>query len=121
GHYGYAPMGPAAQRIADAMLPTMLQRGIAPHNSANLAQFLEAAGLRDVRTRVVNVPVGDWGGHIGHLALTDVMTFSRTARPLLLAQGMSEPDFAQLTQTMRDECERPRYTWPCYIAYGQRA
>jgi ubiquinone/menaquinone biosynthesis C-methylase UbiE len=120
GHYGYEPMGPAAQRIADAMLPAMLQRGIDPRNSANLAQFLQAAGLRDVRTRVVNVPVGDWGGHIGHLALTDVMTFSQAARPLLLAQGMSDPDFAQLTQTMRDECERLRYTWPFYIAYGQR-
>lgn len=120
GHYGYEPMGPAAQRIADAMLPAMLRRGIDPRHSANLAQFLQAAGLREVRTRVVNVPVGDWGGHIGHLALTDVMTFSQAARPLLLAQGMSEPDFAQLTQTMRDECERLRYTWPFYIAYGQR-
>ncbi|HEX2347603.1 MAG TPA: class I SAM-dependent methyltransferase [Ktedonobacterales bacterium] len=121
GHYGYEPMGPAAQRISDAMLPAMLQRGIDPRQSDNLAQFLQAAGLRDVRTRTVNVPVGDWGGHIGHLALTDVMTFSQAARPLLLAQGMSESDFAQLVATMRDECERLRYTWPFYIAYGQRA
>ena len=71
--------------------------------------------------RDVSVPVGDWGGRIGHLALTDVMTFSQAARPLLLAQGMSEGDFAQLVATMRDECERLRYTWPFHIAYGQRA
>ncbi|HEX5571439.1 MAG TPA: class I SAM-dependent methyltransferase [Ktedonobacterales bacterium] len=121
GHYGYEPMGQAAQRIADAMLPAMLRRGIDPRHSANLAQFLQAAGLRDVQTRTVKVPVGDWGGHLGHLALTDVMTFSQAARPLLLAQGMSEPDFARLVETMREECERLRYTWPFYIAYGQRA
>jgi ubiquinone/menaquinone biosynthesis C-methylase UbiE len=121
GHYGYEPMGPAAQRISDAMLPAMLQRGIDPRQSDNLAQFLQAAGLRDVHTRTVNVPVGDWGDHIGRLALTDVMTFSQAARPLLLAQGMSEGDFAQLVATMRDECERLRYTWPFHIAYGQRA
>lgn len=120
GHYGYDPMGPAAQRIADAMLPAMLQRGIDPRNSAILDQFLRTAGFEHVQTRTVKLPVGDWGGRLGQLVATDVRSFSQAAKPLLLAEGMTESAFAQLTETMRRECEQLRCTWPFYIAYGQR-
>lgn len=120
GHFGYDPMGPTAQRIADAMLPAMLQRGIDPRHSALLDRFLRDAGLQQVQLRMVKLPVGDWGGRLGKLAATDVLSFSQAARPLLLAQGMTESEFAQLIETMRRECEHLRYTWPFYIAYGQR-
>lgn len=120
GRYGYEPMGPAAQQIADAMLPAMLQRGIDPRNSAHLAQYLHNAGLQRVQTRTIKLPVGDWGGRLGQLAATDVLSFSQAAKPLLLAQGMSEAEFGQLVETMRHECEQLRYTWPFYIVFGQR-
>lgn len=120
GHFGYDPMGPAAQRIADAMLPAMQQRGIDPRNSALLDQFLRNAGLQQVEMRVAKLPVGEWGGRIGKLAATDVLSFSQAAKPLLLAQGMTESEFAQLVETMRRECEQLHTTWPFYIAYGQR-
>lgn len=54
------------------------------------------------------------------MAATDVLSFSQAAKPLLLAQDMSEADFGQLVETMRHECEQLRYTWPFYIAFGQR-
>lgn len=120
GRYGYEPMGAAAQQIADAMLPAMLQRGIDPRNSAHLAQYLHNAGLQRVQTRTIKLPVGDWGGRLGQLAATDVLNFSQAAKPLLLAQGMSDADFAQLVETMRQECEQLHYTWPFYIVFGQR-
>ncbi len=120
GHYGYEPMGPAAQRIAGAMLPAMLHRGIDPRMSAHLEQFLTNAGLQHVQTRVIKLPVGDWGGRLGQLAATDVLSFSQAAKPLLLAQGMSESDYAQLVEMMRRECEQLHYTWPFYIVSGQR-
>lgn len=120
GRYGYEPMGPAAQRIADVMLSAMLQRGIDPRNSNNLARYLESAGLRPAQTRTVKLPVGAWGGRIGQLAATDVQTFSQASKPLLLAQGMSERDADALIEAMRGECETLHYTWPFTIAYGQR-
>ena len=120
GRYGYEPMGPAAQHISDVMLATMLQRGIDPRASAHLDGFLRNAGLQQVQTRTIKLPVGDWGGRLGQLALTDVMTFSQAAKPLLLAQGMTEGECAALTAEMRRECETMRYTWPFYIVYGQR-
>lgn len=120
GHYGYEPMGPAAQQISDAMLPAMLQRGIDPRRSAELEQFLRDAGLQQVQQRTVKLPVGDWGGRLGKLVATDVLGFSQAAKPLLLARGMSERDVAQLIDTMRSEMDTLRYTWPFYIVYGQR-
>lgn len=120
GHFGYDPMGPAAQRIADAMLPAMQQRGIDPRNSALLDQFLRNAGLQQVQVRMAKLPVGDWGGRLGKLVATDVLSFSQAARPLLLAQDMTENQFAQLIETMRRECEELRCTWPFYIVDGQR-
>jgi ubiquinone/menaquinone biosynthesis C-methylase UbiE len=120
GHYGYDPMGPAAQQIADAMLPAMQQRGIDPRSSAQLEQFLHNAGLQQVQLRTVKLPVGDWGGRLGKLVATDVLSFSQAAKPLLLAQGMTESDFAHLIATMRREMDALRYTWPFYIVYGQR-
>ncbi len=120
GAYGYDPIGPAAQRIADAMLPAMLRRGIDPRNSALLDQFLAGAGLQAIQTQVAKLPVGDWGGRLGKLVATDVMSFSQAAKPLLLAQGMTESEVAELLTTMRRECEELRSTWPFYIAYGRR-
>lgn len=120
GHFGYDPMGPAAQRIADAMLPAMQKRGIDPRNSAILDQFLREAGLQHIQTRMAKLPVGDWGGRLGKLVATDVLSFSQAAKPLLLAQGMTENEFAQLIETMRRECEQLRCTWPFHIAFGQR-
>lgn len=120
GHYGYEPMGPAAQQISDVMLVAMQKRGIDPRNSAKLAQFLHAAGFQRVQTRTIKLPVGDWGGRLGQLAKTDVLTFSQAAKPLLLAQGMTESECAQLIETMRRECEQLHYTWPFHIVLGQR-
>jgi ubiquinone/menaquinone biosynthesis C-methylase UbiE len=120
GRYGYEPMGPAAQAISDVMLGAMQKRGIDPRASEHLDQFLRNAGLRHVETRTIKLPVGDWGGRLGQLAVTDVMTFSQAAKPLLLAQGMTEGECAALTEEMRRECETMRYTWPFYIVYGQR-
>lgn len=120
GRYGYEPMGPAAQHISDVMLAAMLKRGIDPRASAHLDEFLRNAGLQQVQTRTIKLPVGDWGGRLGQLAVTDVMTFSQAAKPLLLAQGMTEDECAALIAEMRNECETMRYTWPFYIVYGQR-
>lgn len=120
GHYGYDPMGPAAQQIADAMLAAMLRRGIDPRSSAHLEQLVSNAGLQQVQLQTVKLPVGDWGGRLGKLVATDVLSFSQAAKPLLLAQGMTESDFARLITTMRHEMETLRYTWPFYIVYGQR-
>lgn len=120
GHYGYDPMGPAAQRIADAMLPAMQKRGVDPRYSAQLGQFLRAAGLQQVQQHTAKLPVGDWGGRLGKLAAIDVQTFVQSAKPLLLAQGLSESQYAELAETMRQECEQLHYTWPFYIVDGQR-
>lgn len=51
---------------------------------------------------------------------TQPYSSDEASKPLLLAQGMTESEFAQLIETMRRECEQLRYTWPFYIAYGQR-
>jgi hypothetical protein len=113
-------MGPAAQRIADAMLPAMQKRGVDPRYSAQLGQFLRAVGLQQVQQHTAKLPVGDWGGRLGKLAAVDVQTFVQSAKPLLLAQGLSESQYAELAETMRQECEQLHYTWPFYIADGQR-
>lgn len=120
GHFGYEPMGPTAQRIADIMLPALLSRGIDPRSSAAIDHFLREAGFRQVRMRSANLPVGEWGGRLGKLVAADVAAFNQSAKPLLLSQGLSERDIAQLDAAMLRECEELHCAWPFHIAYGQR-
>lgn len=54
------------------MLPTMLKHGIDPRMSADLPRFLQQARLELVQTRLVKLPIGDWGVRIGKLASTGV-------------------------------------------------
>lgn len=120
GHYGYEPMGHTAQRIADVMLPALLGRGIDPRSSATIDRAVREAGFKRVQMRTAKLPVGDWGGRLGKLVAADVTAFNQAAKPLLLSQGMSERDIAQLDAAMLRECEELHCTWPFHIAYGQR-
>ena len=120
GRYGYDPMGPVAERLSNVMLPAVQRSGVDPRHSAHLDQFLRAAGLQRVEQHTAKLPVGDWGGRLGKLVALDVHTFFQAAKPLLLAQGLSEGQVAEVNEAMRLECEQLHTTWPFYIVDGQR-
>jgi len=119
GHFGYESAGPATQRLVNEALNALLKRGIDPRVGPLLGDHLNKAGLTNVQTRVVKLPVGAWGGRVGSLLATDLAAAHTSAKPLLLAQGMADAEWTTLFNTMRQEWEQFHSEWPFYIAYGQ--
>jgi SAM-dependent methyltransferase len=121
GHFGYTPEGPATQRLVEVSLDALLKRGIDPRVGPMLGEQLIQAGLVNVQTRVVDLPVGAWGGRVGSLLATDLAAAHTSAKPLALSMGMSDETWTSLFNGMRQEWEQQQSSWPFYIAYGQRA
>ncbi|HEU0025655.1 MAG TPA: class I SAM-dependent methyltransferase [Ktedonobacterales bacterium] len=120
GHFGYKPAGPATQKITEYALAALLARGIDPRVGPLLATHLGRAGFPGAQMRVLDLPVGAWAGRVGTLLATNLAEAHRSARPLLLSQGVSEAEWEALFNAMLQEWEQQRSTWPFYIAYAQR-
>ncbi len=121
GHFGYLNGGPATQRLVEVSLNALLARGIDPRVGPLLGDNLRMAGLINVQTQVVNLPVGSWGGRVGSLLATDLAAAHVSAKPLALSQGMSDAEWTATFNGMREEWEQRHCEWPFYIAFGQHA
>jgi len=114
-------MGPATERIIDLIVQASLQRGLDPSISQHLAPMLGAAGLKHVGTSTQLILLGNWGGHLGKMALTDIQAIAQAIKPLVVAQTQTaSEDFDQLTMQLVQEVEQYHTTFTFHIAYGQR-
>jgi hypothetical protein len=105
------------QVIIQAALQLELDTAISQH----IGSLLGAAGLKHVGTSTQLVPLGDWGGQLGTMALADILAIAQEMKPLIVAQTQTAPDeFDQLTMQMVQEVEQYRTTFTFHIAYGQR-
>jgi ubiquinone/menaquinone biosynthesis C-methylase UbiE len=120
GHFGYESAGPATQKLVESALAALLARGIDPRVGPLLGSQLGRAGFLSPQTRVAKLPVGAWGGRVGTLLATNLAEAHRSARPLVLSQGVSEAEWDALFNAMRQEWEQYHSLWPFYIAYAQR-
>ena len=113
--------GPAMDQIVQWVTQASLRRGINPLLGPHIGDFLRGAGVANVVTRDIALPVGAYGGRIGRLAETDVMGVLAGVKGLVAAQGIASPeDFERAAQTARVDLNHYQCTLPFYIAYGQR-
>jgi ubiquinone/menaquinone biosynthesis C-methylase UbiE len=117
----FEQMGPATERIVDLIVQTMLQRGFDLTISQRMSTLLGTAGLKRVETRVQLIPVGNWGGRLGTMALADIRAIFQAMKPLIVAQMQTPPEeFDRLTMQMEQEVEQYHTTFTFDTAYGQR-
>jgi ubiquinone/menaquinone biosynthesis C-methylase UbiE len=80
---------PALTALTDRFAQMAALRPIYPGAGAQLANFLRAAGLRDVKARTVTVRVGRRTTRGGRLMLTDYLSLLERVTPLMAQQGLA--------------------------------
>lgn len=90
----------------------------------HIGQMLGNGGLVNVQQRVLNFPMGDWGGRIGRASATDCLAVGKALRAGVIAQNIMPADRydALYTRAQQEFAQRQgRGILPFYVAFGQRA
>jgi ubiquinone/menaquinone biosynthesis C-methylase UbiE len=96
-------------------------RGLDPWQAPPLERYLSNAGLQQVTRRVIELPLGSWGGHIGTMMATNIENAILAMKPLAIARlGLDEAYFEQVRTGELEEWNRLQVTVPFFLTYGQR-
>lgn len=115
--------GPVLAHLSTTINGLIARRGIDPLDGAQVGEMMRAAGLADVATRRIDVPIGSYGGRIGSMMATDLLAGIEGFGGLLVQMGLSTAEQVQEMQAqLRAEFASPenRAVGPFYIAYGRR-
>lgn len=84
-------------------------------------RYLRDAGLRSVARREVPVRVGEWGGQVGSLMVSNFRAaYARLCIALEKRSMISAEEGADLIRRAQDEWEYNRMLWTFAIAYGEK-
>lgn len=112
-------MGPHTTHVIQLITQATSGRGLDPAIAQHLPTLLGTAGLKRVGTSIQLVPVGNWSGHSGALALALMLSMAREMQPQIAEQTQIEPEaFSRLTAQMAQEVEQYHTTLTFHIAYG---
>lgn len=96
-------------------------RGIDTWAVAHLDTWLQEVNVKQVQQRVLYVPVGQWGGHLGQRLAVNLLTGWRGMRALLCEQIALAPEqFDAVLLALPAEWEELQTEFAYYIATGQR-
>jgi ubiquinone/menaquinone biosynthesis C-methylase UbiE len=115
--------GPVLAHLSTIINTMIARRGIDPQDGARVGEMLRQAGLAQVETRRVDIPLGSYGGRIGNLLATDLLSGIGAFGGLLVQTGvMTAEQFEQMHAALRAEFAAPenRAVGPFYIAFGRR-
>lgn len=91
-------------------------------NGSRVADYMRAAGLRNVAASVANVPTGAWGDHLGKMVATDFVAVCKGYGGLLINAGITtQRQFAETLEGMHSDftSRGGRCYTPFYIVIGQ--
>lgn len=87
----------------------------------SLDGHLQQAGLADVTSRDLVLPVGEWGGRVGALMATDIRSGYTRAIEVLVSRGrLTMEEGMELVQRSSQEFDQHRTTISCVIATGRK-
>jgi len=115
--------GPVTARLCEMLQRILLARGLDSAGSvvAALDEHLGRSGLVDVRKRVLEMQVGEWGGRIGSLMATDCRAlFFRLAPAFEAAVGIGNHEYRELITAMQQEWEEYHTTYRFVFAVGRK-
>jgi ubiquinone/menaquinone biosynthesis C-methylase UbiE len=113
--------GRAMDKIVAWITEASMRRGVDPLLGPRVAQFFADAGLRNMVTRELRLPVGAYGGRLGTMAAADVFGVISGVKPMVVAQGITDAaSYDAAMAQAREDLDRVRCTLPFYIAFGQK-
>jgi ubiquinone/menaquinone biosynthesis C-methylase UbiE len=113
--------GPALRALCEWLVAACDRRGLDAVVGPKIGGMLQVAGLQVVQYREVDLPIGHYGGRLGALSETNLISFLGSLRGLILSYGLTDDQqFDAALATARQEIARGRFIWPYFVAYGQR-
>ncbi|GHO64408.1 hypothetical protein KSC_033000 [Ktedonobacter sp. SOSP1-52] len=113
--------GPATQRMGQWIIEVSKRRGIDSSQVPHLGTYLKNAGLQNVVTRSVTVPMGQWGGRVGSMMAANINSAYQAMKPLITSQlGISPEAYEKNILLQHQEWEELHPASVFYAAYGQR-
>lgn len=113
--------GPAMDTLVRWITEASVKRGVDPLLGPRVASFFAQAGLVNMTSRDVHLPVGRYGGRLGNMALVDVFGVVTGVKPLVVAQGITDAhSYDAAVEQARADLDSYQCTLPFYIAYGQK-
>ncbi|GCE07456.1 class I SAM-dependent methyltransferase [Dictyobacter aurantiacus] len=114
------PAGPAMAQLYQWALLACKQRGIDPTISRNLVGLLTHAGARYCQGRVIDIPVGKWGGRLGQMNLTDMNAIAGAMRSFITQLAHISPqDYDEAIAHSQREYEQMHTRVNFYAIVGQ--
>ena len=112
---------PALTALTELFAKMAAMRSIYPGAGAHLADFLRAAGLRDVKARTVTVRVGRRTTRGGRLMLTDYLSLLERITPVMAQTGLaSQAQWEAWLAQARQETNVGTTRVDLTAAYGRR-
>jgi ubiquinone/menaquinone biosynthesis C-methylase UbiE len=97
------PLGPLTRQFFEWGIAASRPRGLYAREISNLGRYLAEAGGANVKSRSYDVPMGSWGGRIGTMMQTNLMSAFDGLKALYTEDGASEDDFKHLLDQLPDE------------------
>jgi SAM-dependent methyltransferase len=123
GEFDIAPAGPATGRMLEVTWRLYQQAGLDSTGIIfrSLAEHPRRAGLMDVESREIVLPLGEWGGRIGSLMASGIRALFLRLAPVFKERfGVSERESALLIAAMQQEWEEHHTVVRFAVALGRK-
>jgi SAM-dependent methyltransferase len=121
--FALSPMGPVNQRLKSLSEELAALRGLDIGGAVleSLDGYLREAGLVRVERRMIEAPLGEWGGRIGSLLALDYREGWKALSGAVAGRfQISTEEMAALTEIMVSEWNEYRTRARFVVAYGQK-
>ncbi|KAG1323495.1 hypothetical protein G6F62_009631 [Rhizopus arrhizus] len=116
--YKTCNLGPKGTQFEKEMLEITQQAGFEPRMATHLSDLLKAVGLEDVSTKLVSIPMGEWGLDLGVLWKNNLESFAESTSPLM--SKMMNITVAEYMERWRVYMEEAKETKPFTNVYAVR-
>lgn len=115
----FTSSGPVMTRVWEWAMEVAADRGIDGRIIPRLGEHMMTAGLRNVQSGHVDIPLGSWAGRLGTMMQEDILTALRAMEPLMATRGYVS-DFRDLMSLLPEEFEHFQTHYRFFYFFGQK-
>lgn len=113
--------GPGMNALYQWLVSAGLRRGVNTLVTPRIGEFLRMAGAQSVVEVDLPMALGSWGGRAGIMMETNYFALHKGLLAMMAQSGITTPEaFEVAMQAARQEIAHGQFTWPYFLAYGQR-